>query len=450
MDTISFQGTTPSILVVDDDEVVRLLLHQFLEGAGYIVVEAVDGYQALEKVADNGFDLVLLDIAMPGIDGPGVCEQIHTSMENPPPVLMITALDDEETVNRSFKAGAVDYIRKPIRWSVLKNRIRYIIGSYRSTLELENLSRNYELILDTAANGICGLDKEQNISYINPEALEMLGYERFALIGRPYREVFRVSMPGTDEFDLDCCPFFNDPDELISSHFEEVRMLRKDGTSFPADCRSTPILQGKQLVGGVIVFQDITARQQAAELIRYMANHDSLTNLPNRNYFRKRLPQAISLAKRYARQLFLLFIDLDRFKPINDTYGHGVGDLVLIEVSRRLTSMLRSSDSVCRLGGDEFVILLESTDTIEGAEFVAQKSIELLNEPIDVKNHICYIGASVGISVYPNDSQDAETMLRHGDIAMYQAKEKGRNCWVRYRKEDTVSRHGHGTNLRHP
>ncbi len=206
-------------------------------------------------------------------------------------------------------------------------------------------------------------------------------------------------------------------------------MQRKDGTSFPVDFRSTPIRQGQRLIGGVLVFQDVTERQEAAELIRYMANHDPLTNLPNRNYFRRRLPQAISLAKRYGRILCLLFIDLDRFKPINDQYGHGVGDIVLMQVAERLRNVLRTSDSVCRLGGDEFVILLESTETLEGATLVAQKVIESLNEPIEAGDHICFIGASIGISVFPHDCDDAETMLRHADIAMYEAKKKGRNCW---------------------
>jgi len=426
---------TPAVLVVDDDEVIRLLLRQFLEAEGYRVSEAGDGQQALRDLADEEFDLVLMDIAMPGMDGPEVCRRIHDALDNPPPVLMITALDDDETVDRSFEAGAIDYIRKPIRWAVLKNRIRYIIGSYRAQQELEHLSRNYEQILDAAANGICGLGKDGTISFINPAALEMLGYHQAEVIGRPYKEVFRMSLPGTDNFNLDCCPFFSPDNEWIPSHFDEVRLLRKDGTSFPADCRATPIIQGKHLQGGVLVFHDITDRQQAAELIRYMANHDSLTNLPNRNYFRKRLPQAISLAQRYNRLLCLLFIDLDRFKPINDTYGHGVGDMVLMQVAERLTRMLRSSDSVCRLGGDEFVILLESTSSVEGAEHVAQKTIEILNEPIEADNHICYIGASIGISVFPHDCEDAETMLRHADIAMYEAKKKGRNRWELYTKE---------------
>ncbi|MDR2550914.1 MAG: diguanylate cyclase [Desulfobulbus sp.] len=425
-------GSTPVILIVDDDEVIRMLMRQFLEGEGYAVVEAEDGPGALEKLAEQAFDLVILDIAMPGIDGPEVCEHIRSAMADPPPVLMVTALDDEKSIERSYGAGAVDYIRKPLRWPVLKNRIRYILGSHRAKQELELLSRNYEMILDAAANGICGVDDQGLISYINPAALKMLGYGIEEVRERDYRTVFKISLPGSEESSEDCCPYFIKTDIKSTTCFDEARMLRKDGTSFPVDFRSTPIRQGHRLIGGVLVFQDVTERQEAAELIRYMANHDPLTNLPNRNYFRRRLPQAISLARRYGRILCLLFIDLDRFKPINDQFGHGVGDIVLMQVAERLRSVLRTSDSVCRLGGDEFVILLESTEALDGATLVAQKVIESLNEPIEAGDHVCFIGASIGISVFPLDCQDAETMLRHADIAMYEAKKKGRNCWQLY------------------
>ncbi|WP_310598669.1 diguanylate cyclase domain-containing protein [Desulfobulbus sp.] len=425
-------GSTPVILIVDDDEVIRMLMRQFLEGEGYAVVEAEDGPAALEKLAEQAFDLVILDIAMPGIDGPDVCEHIRSAMADPPPVLMVTALDDEKSIERSYGAGAVDYIRKPLRWPVLKNRIRYILGSHRAKQELELLSRNYEMILDAAANGICGVDDRGLISYINPAALKMLGYGIEEVRERDYRTVFKISLPGSEESSEDCCPYFTKTDIKSTTCFDEARMLRKDGTSFPVDFRSTPIRQGHRLIGGVLVFQDVTERQEAAELIRYMANHDPLTNLPNRNYFRRRLPQAISLARRYGRILCLLFIDLDRFKPINDQFGHGVGDIVLMQVAERLRSVLRTSDSVCRLGGDEFVILLESTEALDGATLVAQKVIESLNEPIEAGDHVCFIGASIGISVFPLDCQDAETMLRHADIAMYEAKKKGRNCWQLY------------------
>ena len=128
---------------------------------------------------------------------------------------------------------------------------------------------------------------------------------------------------------------------------------------------------------------------------------------------------------------------LDRFKPINDNFGHAVGDKVLRQVAERLKKMLRASDSVCRLGGDEFVILLESTDSVEGARYVAEKTIEILNEPMVVDGHNCSIGASIGISIYPEDCDDANTMLQHADIAMYEAKKKGRNRYLRYSSKMT-------------
>lgn len=423
---------TSTILIVDDDEILRMLLKQFLEGEGYRVTEAVNGSEALEKLSSDAFDLVIMDIAMPGIDGLAVCEQMKSMLVDPPPVLMITALEDVESIDRSFSAGAVDLIRKPIQWSVLRNRIRYIIHAYHARREIEEMSRNYEMILEAAANGICGVNEHRRISFVNPAALKMLGFEQDEVIGRPYGEIFKASKPGTDDFAVDCCPFFQESSPKEPFHYDELRLERKDGTSFPVDCRSTPLLEGKKVAGAVLVFQDVTERQQAAEMIRYMANHDSLTNLPNRNFCNKRLPQAISLAKRQNRIICLLFIDLDRFKPINDKFGHAVGDKVLLQVADRLKKMLRASDSVCRLGGDEFVILLESTQSIEGAEYVARKTIEILNEPIEVEEHQCSIGASIGISIYPLDCRDANTMLQHADIAMYEAKKKGRNRFERY------------------
>jgi diguanylate cyclase (GGDEF)-like protein/PAS domain S-box-containing protein len=430
--TLTISHKQPSILIVDDDEILRMLLKQFLEGEEYRVTEATNGMEALARISTEAYDLVIMDIAMPGIDGLSVCEHLKFSQENPSPVLMITALEDDESIDRAFKAGAVDLIRKPIHWSVLRNRIRYIINAYHARREIEELTRNYEMILDAAANGICGLDARRRISFANPAALKMMGYELDEIFERPYREIFNASRPGTDDFDVDCCPFFQDSAAKEPFHYDELRFLRKDGTSFPVDCRATPILENRKLTGAVLVFQDVTERQQAAELIRYMANHDSLTNLPNRNFCNKRLPQAISLAKRQKRVICLLFIDLDRFKPINDNYGHAVGDKVLLQVAQRLKGMLRASDSVCRLGGDEFVILLESTDSIDGAVYVAERTIEVLNEPMEVEGHRCAIGASIGISIFPDDCEDANTMLQHADIAMYEAKKKGRNRFERF------------------
>ena len=427
-----FSGIIPAILIVDDDEVMRMLLRQFLEGEGYAVTEAEDGQAALERLAERSYDLVILDIAMPGIDGPGVCAHICSSMVDAPPVLMVTALDDEKSIERSYYAGAVDYIRKPLRWPVLKNRIRYILGARRAKQELELLSKNYEMILDAAANGICGVDGQGRISYINPAALKMLGYSSDEVRGRSYREVFRLSMPGSDAFTEDCCPFFTEGRENLVARFDEARMQRQDGTIFPVDFRSTPIRQGGRPGGGVLVFQDVTERQEAAELIRYMANHDPLTNLPNRNYFRRRLPQAISLAKRYGRILCLLFIDLDRFKPINDQFGHLVGDNVLRIVARRLSGVIRAVDTVARLGGDEFAAIFTDLAAASASEPLIERLLGAIAAPVVIDGLGLQVSGSIGVSYFPQQGDlEAEQLLRQADHAMYAAKLSGRNrCCV--------------------
>lgn len=441
MTTSLFANTPFRILVVDDDEIIRVLLKQFLQGEGYRVKTVADGEQALWETDANRFDLIIMDIALPGANGFDICQSITSSSNDSPPVLMLTALEEEHFIDRSYQAGAVDYIKKPINWSVLKNRIRCIIGSYRTRVELELLSRQYEMILNAAANGICGVNENRRISYINPAGRVMLGFkEDEDLSGYLYDQIFKISISDSEDGGEDYCLFFVDQHVKSSHHFDEVQMLRRDGTSFSAEFKATPIIQGNRVSGGVIVFQDVTERHQAAELIQHMANHDSLTNLANRNYLYERLPQAISLAKRHKGLICMLFIDLDRFKPVNDRYGHAVGDIVLVKVAGRLSELLRTSDSVFRLGGDEFVILLESATSVEGAELVADKAIDKLNQPIEANEHVCHIGASIGLSVYPDDSDDAQTMLRHADIAMYEAKKKGRNCWHRFTGSETMGK----------
>ncbi len=426
------QNKQPAILVVDDDDVLRLVLRQYLEGKNFQVTEAEDGTVALEKLRQHDFDLVLLDISMPGVNGCKVCARINDSFPTPPPVLMITALDDEDTVDQAYEAGAEDYIRKPIMWPVLKNRIHHILTARKATQELEEISRNYALIFNSAADGICGVDSSGRVSFVNPAGLEMLGYTREDMIGKPTTDFFSLSIPGDEGVDENIYPFRDAIEKEKNFHYDALRLVKKDGTSFTVDCRVAPMRKGEEVIGCVMIFLDVTDRQEAAEFIRHMANHDSLTNLPNRNFFLKRLPQAISLSRREHRLLSLLFIDLDRFKPVNDRFGHSVGDKVLQVVAGRLEKMLRSSDSVCRLGGDEFVILLESTKSVQGAEEVARKAIEVLNQVIEVDDHECNVGASIGISIYPHDCNDSETMLKHADIAMYRAKKNGRDRYEIY------------------
>ena len=432
MPTSNFDPTRSQILVVDDDRTARALIRRFLEDEGFKVAEATDGQSALDMLEQLSVDLVIMDIVMPGLDGRPTCARMHDRFPEPPPVLFMTALDFDAEVDHLYDAGGVDYVRKPIAWPILHNRIRYIIKAHQANRERRQLTQQYEMILETVDNGISGFDSEGRISYMNQAGLRLLGYEEGEPLGRNCRDIFRIARAGSASFGENCIPFLDSGNRDSVAHFDEVRMERKDGTAFLADLRAKPFFQEDRLTGGVVVFQDITERQKAAQIIRHMANHDALTNLPNRNFLVQRLPQAVSLARRQDRHLFLLFIDLDRFKPINDRYGHDVGDEVLVQVGRRLTGAMRASDSVCRLGGDEFVILLESVAGLHGAIMVAERAIQLLNEPIRLKDLECEIGASIGIADFPGDSDDADDLLRHADQAMYAAKKKGRNCWHLY------------------
>jgi len=179
----------------------------------------------------------------------------------------------------------------------------------------------------------------------------------------------------------------------------------------------------------VCVFSDITAQKAAEKELRYLANYDHLTDLPNRSLLLERIKHAMELSKRQSRAIALFFIDLDRFKQVNDSLGHDCGDLLLVEVSRRLTELLRIEDTVARIGGDEFVVLLETYKGTGHLGSIAQKIIDSVEQPVLLQGQQVSIGASIGIATYPNDASDSSALLRHADIAMYHAKQLGRNTF---------------------
>lgn len=177
----------------------------------------------------------------------------------------------------------------------------------------------------------------------------------------------------------------------------------------------------------VAIKLDITARKHAQEKLDHLAHYDVLTNLPNRSLFMDRVERGLTLAKRHDKPLALLFIDLDKFKPINDTWGHAVGDLVLQEVAQRMQSCVRESDTVSRVGGDEFVVLLLNLSNAADAMMVAEKIRSALNEPIQLQDKTLSISSCIGVALYPEHGQTQMELSRHADAAMYQAKERGRD-----------------------
>ncbi len=296
---------------------------------------------------------------------------------------------------------------------------------------LAQASRQNELILNSAVEGIYGLDLDGNTTFINPAAAKMTGWEPEELIGKPQHVILHHSRADGSPYPRDECPIYAAFNHGTTAHLESEVFWRKDGTSFPVEYASTPILdEHGELSGAVVSFSDITERKQAEETIRHMAYHDALTKLPNRALFQDRLKIALAQARRRERLLAVLYLDLDRFKAVNDSVGHEAGDELLRIVGERLSAVVRDGDSAARVGGDEFTLLLSEVDGEEDAVRVAERTLETFRRPFLVGGHTFHVTTSIGIALFPSDGENAESLLRNADEAMYRAKDSGGDSYL--------------------
>ncbi|TGB01990.1 sensor domain-containing phosphodiesterase [Halobacillus salinus] len=293
--------------------------------------------------------------------------------------------------------------------------------------DLKQVSKEKELILDSAGEGIFGMDLDGNITFSNLSAKRILGYQITEDVrGNSLYEVFNV----TQEDEESSHPFIQDGMQFHKRL--ERTFAKKDGTTFPAEYMITPQQIDQQIVGYVITFKDITARKQMEEKIKYHAYYDSVTNIPNRTLFQDRLNQALAYAETQERSLAVLFLDLDRFKQINDTFGHSFGDSVLKLVADRLGAVLPKEATVSRQSGDEFVILLPSVEHLEEAIAYTEEIIKIFIAPFHIHNQEITIKSSIGISMYPDHGLNGEQLVKHADAAMYRAKERTGNQYQVY------------------
>jgi len=284
------------------------------------------------------------------------------------------------------------------------------------------------LLLDSTAEGIYGIDREGLCTFINPAAAQMFGYPQTeALIGKNLHDLTHHTLPDGTPYPRQECrmlwPLASGEGVLV----EDEWFWRRDGASFPVSYSSYPIRQGGEITGVVVTFTNITDRVQAEERIRHLAEHDPLTDLPNRTLLTDRMHQAIARARRSGELLGVLFLDLDNFKTFNDSLGHEIGDQILCQVGHRLTMCLRDIDTVSRQGGDEFVILLDGIPNADETARLAERILVVLAEPIQIQGLELSITPSIGITLYPNDGHNPSQLIRNADAAMYQAKQSGRN-----------------------
>jgi len=292
--------------------------------------------------------------------------------------------------------------------------------------KLEGETRFRNGLLNALGEGVYGVDYRGLCSFINPAALKMLGFTEAEVAGKDQHALFHHHRQDGSNYPGHDCPVYLSLTDGETRSGEEW-FWRKDGSGFPVAITVSPNLIDGGSKGAVVVFHDITERKLNDERIRHLAQHDTLTDLPNRALLTDRLQQALSYAKREQQHVALMFIDLDRFKPINDTQGHVVGDWLLKQVAGRMRECVRDSDTVARVGGDEFVVLLRSIDSTEDAVMVAEKIRNSLNKPFELAQQSLQISCSIGVALFPEHAKSETEMINFSDIAMYQAKQKGRD-----------------------
>ncbi len=428
------------LLIVDDTPTNIEILLGMLE-QDYDLSFATSGRQALALATTEPHpDLILLDVMMPEMDGYAVCAALQADPTTRQiPVIFITAKTDADSETRGFAAGGVDFIHKPVNQAVVRARVRLHLDLKRQARAmargLAELQRANDQLLvlskamEQSPTSIVITDRNAIIQYVNPWFTAETGYSAAEAIGRNPRILQSgLTTPAQYQEMWDQLP-------RGETWVGELVNRRKSGEVYWEEARIAPVRDAAgDITHYVAVKLNITDRKQAQERLVYMATHDPLTQLPNRSLFFDRVGQSLELAKRHGAKLALLFIDLDKFKPINDTWGHAVGDLLLRAVAQRLTDRVRATDTVGRIGGDEFVVLLHEVADEEAAIKVAEALGEALRQPFAVADHDLTISASIGIALYPDHGEDASALTRHADAAMYQAKAGGRDRLDLYRK----------------
>jgi diguanylate cyclase (GGDEF)-like protein/PAS domain S-box-containing protein len=385
------------------------------------------GLDRLNDPAKAAIAAVLVDLLSPAGQEIEIFDRIFQASPHVP-ILVLSNPERENVARQAVQHGAQDYILDDRLDSyslakALHNMLERAANAEALFVEKERA----QVTLNSIGDAVVSTDAAGIVTYLNQVAEAMTGWRSAEALGRPFSDVFRIvdsANPGRIVNPMAAAMQQNKTVDLAAG----CVLIRRDGVESPIEDSAAPIHDRRgQVTGAVIVFHDVTQVRAMSQRMSYLAHHDYLTDLPNRLLLDDRLAQAMTAARRHRQRLAVLFVDVDRFKHINDSLGHAIGDELLMSVARRLVACVRDSDTVSRQGGDEFVILLASIAHAEDAALSAGKILAALGMPHRVKEHDIQITGSVGIGVYPDDGTDAETLVKNADVAMLNAKESGRN-----------------------
>lgn len=423
-------NVTRRVLIIDDDPVFAALASETLTQAGYATVIAGNAEEALAAFRRDQPDLVLLDVNLPDANGFQICSSLRSIAErNDVPIVMVTGQDDTRSIAQAYEVGATDFIQKPVLWPTLPHRVSFMLRAVDNLRALKVSEQKNRALVEALPDAIFVVDRNGIVSE-HIAGVDRASGER--LLGRTLEQAFPPDLALAARAALT---------ERVTNEIATYEFSVGKGTERRwMEARLRPQGGGPLL----IVLRDTTERRRAKARIEYLAYYDVLTKLPNRQLFVRETARAIELAKQSNTQIALLYVDLDRFKRINDNLGHSVGDTLLQNVARRLEHGVRQADvvlpasgvgkqelaRVARLGGDEFVVLLTGVTAEAQVANAAERIQKLLGEPIDCGGHRFVITPSIGIAMFPSDATNIDDLLAKADMAMYQAKEGGRNGYV--------------------
>jgi diguanylate cyclase (GGDEF)-like protein/PAS domain S-box-containing protein len=422
--------STLVLLITCDRNLTNRLTRSLADVAGdALTIESVDRVsEATQRLKQNeDVDAVIMDWDLPATRG---FETLLVLMGAAPQLPIIILGDDPNLLQQMnvVEHGAQDYLpKRRLDADTLIGMVHRAIARKSRESKLFFDKERAEVTLNSIGDAVLSTDGNWRITFLNPVAERLMGWTHAEASGQRLTDVFQVIEATTRERIVPCLEFEVGKGRTIILPPNCV-LVRRDGHESPIEDSAAPIHdRGGRVAGLVVVFHDVSEAQTMAQRMTHLAQHDILTSLPNRGLLDDRLEQGIALARRHSRRLAVLFIDLDHFKHINDSLGHLIGDQLLRAVALRITPCVRSSDTVSRQGGDEFIVLLSEISHAEDAALIADKIRLAVLEPYTIANHLLHLTASIGVSIYPEDGVDPESLIQCADTAMYHAKEKGRN-----------------------
>lgn len=432
------------ILIITDKAADAAMLESGLRKAKdgpYEIVLVTTLGAALASLKKGDIDAILVDLCLPDSDGIATFDALYAAVPHTPILTLCDAdnATEENLATQAVAAGSQGYLSKGHFASyLLPQSLRSVIQRKAVEEQVYIEKARAEITLNSISDAVIGTDMAGKVDYLNLAAERMTQWRRDEARG----QAISVVMPIIDSVTRG--PKKNPVYQVLEQNQATVlapgtSLIRRDGSEVAIEDSTSPIHDSSgKITGAVMVFHDVTATQAMAVRMSHLAQHDFLTNLPNRVLLNDRIEQAISLAKRRGTHLAVLFLDLDNFKHINDSLGHAIGDKLLQSVAERLSACVRGSDTVSRQGGDEFVILVTEDQSPDYVSLTADKILASLAEAHKISQNYLNVTTSIGISVYPTDGDNAETLIQNADTAMYQAKEKGRNNYQFFKKEMNV------------